>query len=71
MYCGFSSENAAKEALVSRYPRDSYTLATKLHSGFIQTKEDRDKIFKSTFAKVPPLTGSITKTGTLCLTATS
>ena len=40
MYCGFASENAAKEALVSRYPRDAYTLATKLHSGFIKTKED-------------------------------
>ena len=39
MYCGFNSENAAKEALVSRYPRDAYTLATKLHSGFIKTKE--------------------------------
>lgn len=45
MYCGFKSENAAKEVLVDRYPRDSYTLATKLHAGFIKTKEDRDKIF--------------------------
>lgn len=39
MYCGFNSENATKEALVSRYPRDAYTLATKLHSGFIKTKK--------------------------------
>ena len=45
MYCGFASEPAAKEALVSRYPRDSYTLATKLHAGFLKTEEDRDKIF--------------------------
>lgn len=45
MYCGFNSENAAKEALVSRYPRDSFTLATKLHSGFFNSLEDRDKIF--------------------------
>ena len=37
MYCGFKSENAAKEALVSRHPRESYTLATKLHAGFIKT----------------------------------
>ena len=29
--------NAAKEALVSRHPRESYTLATKLHAGFIKT----------------------------------
>lgn len=45
MYCGFNSENAVREALVERHPRDSYTLATKLHAGFIKTKEDRDKIF--------------------------
>ena len=45
MYCGFKSEDAIREALVERHPRDSYTLATKLHAGFINTKEDRDKIF--------------------------
>lgn len=45
MYCGFKSENAVKEVLADRYPRDSYTLATKLHAGFIKTKEDRDKVF--------------------------
>ena len=28
MYCGFQSENAAREALVCRHPRDSFTLAT-------------------------------------------
>ena len=31
MYCGFKSENAAKEALVDRHNRDEYRLATKLH----------------------------------------
>ena len=51
MYCGFQSENAAKVALVDRYPRDSYTLATKLHSGFIKTKDDRDKVFKEQLEK--------------------
>ena len=45
MYCGFQSENATKEVLVDRHPRDSYTLATKLHAGYIKTKEDRDHIF--------------------------
>jgi hypothetical protein len=30
---------------VDRYPRDRFTLATKLHAGFIKTKEDRDRIF--------------------------
>ncbi|MGN0435592.1 MAG: aldo/keto reductase [Wujia sp.] len=51
MYCGFSSENATKEILVDRYPRDKFTLTTKLHSGFIRTKEDRDKIFNTQRAK--------------------
>lgn len=51
MYCGFKSENAAKEALVDRHPRDSYTLATKLHAGFIETKEDRDRIFYEQLTK--------------------
>lgn len=51
MYCGFASEPAVKEALVSRYPRDSYTLATKLHAGFMKTKEDRDNIFNAQLEK--------------------
>lgn len=51
MYCGFKSENAAKEVLVDRHPRDSYTLATKLHAGFIKTKEDRDRIFNEQLEK--------------------
>ena len=51
MYCAFKSENAAKEALVDRHPRDSFTLATKLHAGFVKTKEDRDKIFNTQMEK--------------------
>lgn len=45
MYCAFRSENAVKDALISRHPRDSFTLTTKLHAGFLKTKEDRDIIF--------------------------
>lgn len=45
MYCGFASESAAKEALVSRYPRESFTLATKLHGGFFDSLEGRDTVF--------------------------
>ncbi len=51
MYCNFKSEEATKEALVKRHPRDSYTLATKLHAGFIKTKEDRDKVFNEQLRK--------------------
>ena len=45
MYHDFKSENVVKEALVDRVPRDKYMLATKLHAGFIETKEDRDRVF--------------------------
>ena len=45
MYCGFASENAVKETLVSRHPRDHFTLATKLHAGYLKTEDDRDRIF--------------------------
>lgn len=45
MYCNFGSERAVKEALVSRHARDTFTLATKLHAGFVNCEEDRDRIF--------------------------
>ena len=51
MYNGFASENVAKEALVSRYPRDSFTLATKLHSGFFDSLEGRDEVFNKQLEK--------------------
>ena len=33
------SEEAARKALIDRYPRDSYTLATKLYAAFITTEK--------------------------------
>ena len=51
MYCGFKSENATKEVLVDRYPRERFTLTTKLHASFLQTKEDRDKVFQAQMEK--------------------
>lgn len=45
MYNGFASEAVVKTALTSRHPRDSFTLADKLHAGFFNTLEDRDKVF--------------------------
>ena len=45
MYNGFASQRVAKEALVSRYPRESFTLATKLHDGFFNTREEMEKVF--------------------------
>ena len=51
MYNGFASESVAKTALVERYPRDSFTLATKLHAAFFNSLEDRDKVFNSQLEK--------------------
>ncbi|MDO4460712.1 MAG: aldo/keto reductase [Clostridia bacterium] len=51
MYCAFKSEEAVKEALVSRYPRDKFTLATKLHAGFLNSAEDMDRIFNEQLRK--------------------
>ena len=46
MYCGMKSQNAVKEVLTKRYPRDRFTLATKLHADFFNSFEERDRIFK-------------------------
>lgn len=46
MYNGFASQRVAKEALVDRYPRESFTLATKLHNAFFHSLADRDKVFQ-------------------------
>ena len=51
MYNGFASQSVAKTALVDRYPRDSFTLATKLHAGFFNSLEDRDKVFNDQLAQ--------------------
>ncbi len=51
MYNGFASENVVKEALTSRYPRESFTLADKLHAGFFNSFEDRDKVFNQQLEK--------------------
>ncbi len=51
LYHGFKSENATKEVLVDRYPRDKFTLATKLHAGFFNTLEERDEIFNKQLEK--------------------
>lgn len=45
VYHGGESEKAAKTALVDRYPRDSFYLATKLPAWEMHVPEDRDRIF--------------------------
>ncbi|WP_304683535.1 aldo/keto reductase [Ileibacterium valens] len=46
VYHGGKSEGALKEALVTRYPRESFYLADKLPAWAMKTKEDRDRILK-------------------------
>lgn len=46
IYHGGNSEKVVKDAIVARYPRDSFTLATKLPAWCIHSFEDRDKIFQ-------------------------
>ena len=45
VYHGGDSERAIKTALVERYPRDSFKLATKLPVWVMTSAEDRDRIF--------------------------
>jgi predicted aldo/keto reductase-like oxidoreductase len=45
VYHGGKSEVAAREALVKRHPRDSFTLADKLPAWEIKKPEDVDRIF--------------------------
>lgn len=51
MYHGGKSEETIKEVLTSRYPRDAYTLTSKLHVGYVNTPEDRDRIFNEQLRK--------------------
>lgn len=52
MYHDFKSESALKEALVKRYPRDSFTIATKLPTMFLEKPEDMERIFKEQLDKI-------------------
>ena len=45
MYCGGKSEEAAREALVTRHPRDSFTLTTKLPAYMLHKEADREWLF--------------------------
>ena len=45
MYHNCASQRAAKEILVDRYPRERFTLATKLHSSYFSSFADRDRVF--------------------------
>ncbi len=45
VYHGGNSETIIKDALVKRYPREKFSLATKLPAWELHCTEDRDKVF--------------------------
>lgn len=51
MYHMNQSEIALREALVKRHNRDSFTIATKLPTMFLKTKEDQERIFQEQLEK--------------------
>ena len=46
VYHSGNSEKIVKKAIVERFPRESFTIATKLPAWFIHSFEDRDKVFE-------------------------
>ena len=51
VYHGGNSEKVVKEAIVKRFPRESFTIATKLPAWFLHSFEDRDKVFEEQLAR--------------------
>lgn len=51
MYHAGESECALREAVVKRHPRESFTIATKLPTMFLKTKEDQERIFNEQLEK--------------------
>ncbi len=51
MYHDAQSERVIREALVKRYPRDRYLLATKLPTMYLKEKEDMERIFNEQLEK--------------------
>lgn len=51
MYHDFKSEIALRESLVKRHKRDSFTIATKLPTMLLKTKEDQERIFEEQLQK--------------------
>ena len=51
MYHDFKSETAAREALVKRYPRDSFTLTSKMPLALMKSGDEQEKIFNEQLQK--------------------
>lgn len=51
MYCGGKSECAVKEVLATKYPRDRYTVTSKLPNYLLKCEADRDKVLTEQLRK--------------------
>ena len=51
VYHSGKSETAIREALVERYPREAFSLATKLPAWEMESADDRDRIFEEQLAR--------------------
>ena len=51
MYMGHESEIALRESLVKRYPRDKFTVASKLPVGSLKSAEEQEKVFNRQLEK--------------------
>ncbi len=52
MYHNFISEKAVNQCLVQRYPRESFTIATKMPTMFLKEQGDLERIFNEQLEKV-------------------
>lgn len=51
MYMGHESEVAIRKAVVERYPRDKFTVASKMPIGLVTSKENMEEIFNKQLEK--------------------
>ena len=51
MYMGYESEIAIRKAVVERYPRDKFTVASKLPAGYLRSAEDQETTFNKQLEK--------------------
>lgn len=51
MYMGYESEVAIRKAVVERYPRDKFTVASKLPIGMVTSTENMEEIFNKQLEK--------------------
>ena len=51
MYMGYESEIAIRKAVVERYPRDKFTVASKLPIGMVTSAENMEEIFNKQLEK--------------------